>query len=355
MTGLATVCVLAVLATPPLFEQGLRPLRDVTAPPQVDSLSARACGTCHEAEYAQWATSRHAGAFTNALFRASFASADRRSWCVNCHAPLPKQRQPALGVGEGGDSALLEEGVTCAACHLRGGEVLSARVPSQEARNAHPVRHEPRLATAEACTGCHQFNVPIPGAPLTRDSGVPMQDTGAEWASSRAAAEGLTCQGCHMGGAGHQFPGAHTPGYVAGAVSVTFEVAPEGVLVAELRSRGVGHRVPTGDPFRRLRLLLCRDAGCGAPLATRTLARSFQSRPDGVQAGRDTTIPVETATTEPVRRFKFRLDGFPGPLPGVLYWRLDSLLAEPELEGLVPPELLRQEVHRGTVVPRGSR
>jgi nitrate/TMAO reductase-like tetraheme cytochrome c subunit len=355
MVSLATVSVLAVLATQPLFEQGLHPLRDVTAPPQVDSLSARACGTCHEAEYAQWATSRHAAAFTNALFRASFATADRRSWCVNCHAPLPEQRQPALGLGDGGDAALLEEGVTCAACHLRGGEVLSARVPSQEARNAHPVRHELRLATAEACTGCHQFNVPIPGEPLTRDSGVPMQDTGAEWASSRAAAEGKTCQSCHMGGAGHHFPGAHTPGYVAGALSVTFRVEDGGVLIAELRSRGVGHRVPTGDPFRRLRLVLCRDEGCEEPLTTRTLARSFQSRPGTVQAGRDTTVPVETDTTEPVRRFRFRLAAFPGPLPEVLHWRLDYLLAEPQLEGVVSPELMRQEVHRGTVALRGSQ
>jgi hypothetical protein len=354
MNSLATVCVLAVLAAPPLFEQGLRPLRNVTAPPQVDSLSARACGTCHEAEHAQWAASRHASAFTNALFRASFGRA-RQAWCVNCHAPLPEQQRPALAPREGEDLSLLEEGVTCAACHLRGGEVLSARVPSEQARNAHPVRHEPRLATAEACTGCHQFNVPIPGAPLTRDSGVPMQDTGAEWASSRAAAEGLTCQSCHMGQAAHRFPGAHTPGFVAGALSVSFQVEPGRILTVELRSRGVGHRVPTGDPFRRLRLQLCRDADCTEPLVRRTLARGFQGSPEGVQRAVDTTVPVETATTEPVRRLTFRLAALPRPLPEFLHWRLDYLLAEPELEGLVPPELLRQEVLRGTVALGGGR
>jgi hypothetical protein len=348
MSTLATVWVLAVLATPPLFEQGLRPLRDVSAPPQVDSLSARACGTCHEAEHAQWAGSRHALAFTNELFRASFGRS-RQAWCVHCHAPLPQQQRPALAPREDEDLALLEEGVTCAACHLRGGEVLSAREPSAQARNAHPVRHEPRLATSEACTGCHQFNVPIPGAPLTRDSGVPMQDTGAEWASSRAAAEGRTCQSCHMRQAGHRFPGAHTPGYVAKALSVTFQVEPGRALTAELRSRGVGHRVPTGDPFRRLRLLLCRDADCAEPLATRTLARGFKWNPEGIQAVADTTVPVETATREPVRRLEFRLAALPGPLPEVLHWRLDYLLAEPALEGLVAPGLLRLEVHQGLI------
>ncbi len=344
---LTTACVLAVLAAPPLFEQGVRPLRDVTAPPQVDSLSARACATCHEAHAAQWATSRHAVAFTNALFRASFAR-DRRAWCVNCHAPLPEQRRPALSPQAGMDLSLLSEGVTCAACHLRGGEVLSARVPSPEALQAHPVRHEPRLATSEACTGCHQFNVPHEDRRHFRYSEVPMQDTGAEWATSRAAAEGLTCQGCHMGASGHRFPGVHTPGYVAGALTVTFrEEGP--ALVAEVRSQGVGHRVPTGDPFRRLRLRLCRDEACAAPLATRFLSRGFEWTPDGVRATGDTTVPVETATSAPVRRLEFPRSRLPQPVPEVLHWRLDYLLAEPALEGLLPPEVLRQDVHHGTV------
>jgi hypothetical protein len=354
MGALTTACVLAVLAAPPLFEQGLRPLRDVSAPPQVDSLSARACATCHEAEHAQWATSRHAAAFTNTLFRASFGRA-RQAWCVHCHAPLKEQQRPALAPREGEDLSLLEEGVTCAACHLRGGEVLSARVPSAAALQAHPVRHEPRLATAEACTGCHQFNVPLPGQPLTHDSGVPMQDTGAEWARSRAAAEGRTCQSCHMGESGHRFPGAHTPGYVAGALSVTFQVEPGRALVAEVRARGVGHRVPTGDPFRRLRLRLCRDAGCAEPLATRFLSRRFEATPSGVRAKGDTTVPVETETTAPVRRWEFPLATLPAPLPEVLHWQLDYLLAEPELEALVPPEAMRHEVHRGTVSLGGAR
>lgn len=353
MGALATACVLAVLAAPPLFEQGLRPLRDVTAPPQVDSLSSRACATCHEAQAAQWATSRHASAFTNDVFRASFGR-NTRAWCVNCHAPLPEQRRPALAPQEGLDTSLLAEGVTCAACHLRGGEVLSARVPGPEALNAHPVRHEPRLATAEACTGCHQFNVPHADRRHFRYTDVPMQDTGAEWASSRAADEGVTCQGCHMGASGHHFPGAHTPGYVAGALAVTFHVEEGRALVAEVRSQGAGHRVPTGDPFRRLRLRLCRDEGCAAPLATRYLSRRFEWTAEAVRATDDTTVPVETATTAPVRRLEFPWARLPQPMPEVLHWRLDYLLAEPGLEALLPPESLRQEVRHGTVTLGGS-
>jgi len=346
MAGTSLVLTLVVLAAPPLFEQGLRPLRDVKPPPEVGSLSARECGGCHEAEYRQWAGSRHASAFTNTLFTASFER-QPRAWCVNCHAPLPEQRGPALGRGARKEDPLLAEGVNCAACHVRGGEVLTAREPDLAALSAHPMRREPKLATSEFCGGCHEFNVPVRDAHPFRYSDTPMQETLSEWASSSAAARGVTCQGCHMPEGRHTFPGAHAPGLVAGALSVSFS-REEGRLVAEVRSRDVGHRVPTGDPFRRLRLRLCREPGCAEPLATRWLMRRFSKREDGWVLAADTTVPVETESTQPVRRLEFPLTA---PLPEVLHWRLDYLLSEPEpaLEERVPSEELCLPLHEGTV------
>ena len=144
MVAARVMLALVVLAAPPLLEQGRRPLRDVTPPAEVGSLSARACGACHEAEYRQWAGSRHAQAFTNSLFAASFGRKPQ-AWCVHCHAPLPEQLAPALEPG-GKEEPLLAEGVNCAACHVRGGEVLTAREPDPAALSAHPVRREPKLA-----------------------------------------------------------------------------------------------------------------------------------------------------------------------------------------------------------------
>lgn len=332
MTGACWV-LLAVLAAPPLFEQGVRPLRDVTPPAEVGSLSARACGECHASEYRQWASSRHANAFTNTLFAASFARAPQ-AWCVNCHAPLPEQRR-----------SMREEGVTCAACHVRGGEVLTAREPDPAASSAHPMRREPKLATSEFCGGCHQFNVPVHGSGTFQYSTTPMQETLSEWAFSSAAARGVTCQGCHMPEGRHSFPGVHSPGLVAGALSVSFSREGER-LVAEVRARDVGHRVPSGDPFRRLRLRLCQEPSCKAPLATRLLMRRFDMRPEGWMLAADTTVPVETASTEPVRRLEFPLTR---PLPRMLHWQLDYLLAEPDLEGRVAPQDLCLPLHEGTV------
>jgi hypothetical protein len=156
-----------------------------------------------------------------------------------------------------------------------------------------------------------------------------------------------------MAGGSHGFPGAHSPGLVAGALSVSFS-QEGGRLVAEVRSRGVGHRVPTGDPFRRLRLRLCREPDCTTPLATRFLMRRFERREDRWVLTGDTTVPVETEAAEPVRRLEFSLTAL---LPEVLHWRLDYLLAETELEGLVAPEELSLALQRGTVPLRqpGSR
>ena len=282
--------------------------------------------------------------FSNTLFTASFGR-EPRAWCVNCHAPLPEQRRPALGRGAGKEDPLLAEGVNCAACHGRGGEVLTAREPAPAALSAHPMRREPKLATSEFCGGCHQFNVPVRGAHPLKYSDTPMQETLSEWAASSSAARGVTCQGCHMPEGRHTFPGVHSPGWVAGALSVSFS-REEGRLVAEVRARDVGHRVPSGDPFRRLRLRLCREPGCETPLATRWLMRRFSLREHGWVLVADTTVPVETASTQPVRRVEFPLTA---PLPEVLHWRLDYLLAEPGLEEHVTPEALCLPLHEGTV------
>lgn len=340
--------VMALLATTPLWENGVRPQRDVTPPAEVGSLSSRACGGCHLDEYASWAGSRHAQAFTNPLFTASFRRKPQ-AWCVHCHAPLPEQlrlvreRVPL-------ESTLVAEGVGCAVCHVRGGEVLSSHEPSPAALSAHPVRHDPRLGTEQACEGCHQFNVPVFGERPFRYSHTPMQNTLTEWRASRAAARGASCQECHMAQGSHAFPGAHTPGWVAQALSVSFQ--REGArLIADVRAReAAGHAIPTGDPFRRLRLRLCRDAACAEPLATRVLMRRFEARPEseGWWLGEDTRIPEETQSTAPVRRLEFPLPPRP---PGVLYWRLDYLLAEPELEGSVEPEFLSLSLQQGSFTP----
>ncbi|WP_224364363.1 cytochrome c family protein [Hyalangium versicolor] len=174
MSPLAWIAL--ALAQAPLFSQGHGPVR--TGKPAAE-LSARECQPCHERTYEEWSRSRHALAWSNSLFTQSFRDTGS-SWCVHCHAPLAEQRAQAL-TRQGPEPALLSEGVNCATCHIRGGELLTGRAPSKDALEAHPIRQEPRLGSSEFCGGCHEFFMPefhMPGRP---DSSLPMQKTLTEW------------------------------------------------------------------------------------------------------------------------------------------------------------------------------
>jgi hypothetical protein len=276
-----------------LFDGATKPLTGVVPPPGL-TVSARSCEPCHAEVVAQWQKSAHADAFTNSLFRASFRH-ERRAWCVSCHAPLPEQ---AAG-------QLRDEGVGCAACHIRGGAILAARPATAEAEKAHPIVVEPRLLQAGFCGGCHQFNWPITTEPL-RYGPHPMQNTLAEWQKSGSS---QACVDCHMAG-GHRMPGGHDAGWVLGALDVSVEARDRKQVRVRLRSHDVGHSVPTGDPFRRLVVQLCTSPSCAPPLREIFVGRRFDANHDGRLVG-DTTVLAGSSR---------QLD-IPAP-EGALFWRL---------------------------------
>lgn len=304
-------CALGACAQgPPLgFSRGLGPLS--AAPPT----SAAACVTCHADEHAAWSGSAHARSWTSPLFRASFARARMRAWCLNCHVPLLAQ-QAALR--EDRPEPLLAEGVTCAVCHLRGGKVLSAREPSAAARRAHSIVREPALASSELCGGCHQFRAPRRDHFPLRDAGDPMQDTLAEW---KRSGETRTCASCHL--QGHAFRGAHDPSLVKEALRARLRTEG-GAAVLELEAVAIGHALPTGDPFRRLEVQACADAGCAAPLRRWFIGQVFQETADS------------WARVGDLRLFPGRPRRFALPA-GALFWRVVYHYAEEGLQAHAPP------------------
>ncbi|MDX1650095.1 MAG: hypothetical protein R3263_09605, partial [Myxococcota bacterium] len=93
------------------------------------------------------------------------------------------------------------------------------------------------------CATCHQF-WDDPGV-----NGKPLQNTFVEWRASRHAAEGRTCQSCHMPDRAHLWRGIHDAETVRAAVDVEL-AAPrvEGRRVhgaLAVHNRGVGHAFPT--------------------------------------------------------------------------------------------------------------
>src|ERR1700759_4297413 len=71
-----------------LFSAGVAAIAPGTNAPEL--LRADRCSTCHVAEHADWAASRHGQAWTNATFQREYR-ADPLTWCVHCHAPLTQQ------------------------------------------------------------------------------------------------------------------------------------------------------------------------------------------------------------------------------------------------------------------------
>ncbi len=227
-------------------------------------LAASDCQSCHQRQYSEWRGSRHAAAFSNAIFAASYAREPMR-WCLQCHAPLPEQIA-AVGQARRVDavrSPLVTEGVNCAACHVQEGRVLSAR----------------ELAAPDFCARCHQFNFP--------GSDEPMQDTLAEW---RRSGVRQRCQDCHMPEGAHRFPGAHDLAFLKSAIKVEVTSTANGASVT-LRVPGAAHRVPTGDPFRRLYVELCDEPSCEEPLGSPSFGRGFTQKNGGWRLDRDSSLP----------------------------------------------------------------
>lgn len=260
-----------------------------------DGLSAARCQECHEAEHAAWSASRHAHATTNANFAAAVVHSPLAGWCRDCHAPLR-------------DRGLDDEGVNCAVCHVRDGTVLGTAPFDPAGIAAHRLRDTPALQD-QLCAGCHEFTGPGGGDAL--------QSTWTEW---QASGSEQSCASCHLDG--HRFRGAHDLQLLQDAVQiepiaqgVRLQVAPE-----------LGHRLPTGDPFRRLELSLCADDACEQVVSRRWFWREYTGSGDAWQLTTDHTLgPGDTVVLRHERARAWRLT----------YWLADPTLALVRSERIV--------------------
>lgn len=316
MTALALVALLAL----DWFPRGLEPIDTGAAP-----ASAKTCAGCHAGTHAEWARSRHGLAWTNAIFQREYTDKPL-DWCVHCHAPLKEQ----LAQVHAGGGPLANEGVTCVACHVRGGRMV-ARTRAEGSPHDTDARAD--FGSPAYCGGCHQFNFPVveddaAGRPtlVRRYTAHPMQDTEHQHAAGAKAAQ--ECLSCHARAstAGHLFPGGHDAIFVARAVTVT-SCRDRHALDVALTNTGAGHNIPTGDLHRHLVLRAWR-ASAPERLGEALFGRRFEPAADGGKRDAlDTTIPVgETrharfrladlggAAREPIRvelRLVYTIDEFP--------------------------------------------
>ena len=267
-----------------------------------DFRSAQVCAACHPNHAGEWATSRHAFAMKDPVFRKLVAlrqtELDGREdqFCTQCHSPIGTRGGECVsGFDFASLSPIVLEGVTCETCHKASAIVrthnsglqidpsgpLRAGIQEPTPNKTHDAAPTGLLSGANFCATCHD---------VYETSGVPLERPYAEWLESPAAAAGQTCQDCHMarydgkaaltgperkGLHRHRFVGADPPlttatsdaqraemiaardALMATAAEIRIDLDPAASAGTPLdvhvtaKNRITGHRLPTGTTFIR--------------------------------------------------------------------------------------------------------
>ena len=269
------------------------------------------CANCHGEIFREWSASGHARSATNRRFLNLFDGSDWQGkkdvgWslmrdhpdgtgvCAACHAPTVPLSDPAafdLRQVKG----VAAHGVHCDFCHkvsdgglgkvglthgrfgmklLRPSEGQLFFGPLPDVDRGEDV-FAPLYRDSRYCASCHEGRV----------FGVPVYTTYSEWLASPAKARGQQCQDCHMiptgkmtniapdkGGierdsatlASHRMFAGSQEEMLRNCLKLDVKVSrePGGVRVeVEVKTEGVGHRVPTGFVDRNLVLVVHGMAG----------------------------------------------------------------------------------------------
>ena len=264
---------MAFFESRPIMERPLDPgLEPVVG---LVDLSAEACAACHAEIAAEWKLSVHSQAWVDPQYQKEITKSGNRWLCLNCHTPLLTQQdvwpsgledgdvdRPILAENPYFDADLRNEGITCAACHVREGVVYG---PGLGGDAPHPVKADPGFRSGEMCHRCHQAERTYEGKNF-----VCTFTTAAELAAGAWAGE-ATCTSCHMpivsrpaatGGPvrevrRHWWKGAGIPKIAgvyppqeANSPGLDLRATWGDTLRIEMENARAGHMLPTGDPER---------------------------------------------------------------------------------------------------------
>ncbi len=214
---------------------------------------AAACGTCHPKHYREWSVSQHAYAQLSPVYLSlnnkinELTNGSNGDFCLRCH------NQVGANLGENSFMSNLErhptsrEGITCVVCHRinKAYNKASGRLALAEGSITEPVygpsgnqelarvlenaqeygvatdpnargqlihgeaQQFESISTPVFCGTCHD---------VTLFNGFRLEEAYSEYRLSPAAAEGITCQDCHMG----KIQGVAS-GYEVGPAAVVFD------------------------------------------------------------------------------------------------------------------------------------
>lgn len=251
------------------------------APPEgLTSLSAEQCGACHQDHYKEWKLSTHAHAWTDLQFQAEIKKESSPFMCINCHVPLQNQQEFIIeGIIDGDiyqpvkkknpkfDKSLQQEGITCAACHVRNNTIIG---PTGTDKAPHKTVKDTLHLSENLCITCHNAVAVI--TPSLACS----FETGDEWKAGPFFGK-KNCKSCHMEEMHrsivpgyeprlshfHGFPGSGIPKFDTvetkglNGLEIYPFVLPRSISITspleyslKVKNEHAGHRLPTGDPER---------------------------------------------------------------------------------------------------------
>ncbi|MGI9626047.1 MAG: multiheme c-type cytochrome [Longimicrobiales bacterium] len=211
--------------------------------------SANSCGSCHPVQYTEWSVSQHAYAQMSPVFNAfngallKLTNGTNGDFCIRCHTPVGMNLGEPEFMSNMDRHPTSREGVTCIVCHRleegyskvsgrlaiaegdifdpvfgpSGNEELNRVIGSDEfsvnaergqsGRAIHAGAEVlDQISESGFCGTCHDVNLV---------NGFRLEEAFSEYKSTPAAAQGISCQDCHMG----VEPGKNS-GYAEGPAAV---------------------------------------------------------------------------------------------------------------------------------------
>lgn len=194
--------------------------------------SANTCAACHPEQYREWSGSQHAYAQMSPVFNAfhgtilRITNGTNGDFCIRCHTPVGMNLGEPVFMTNMDRNPTSREGITCVVCHrlARPFGKVSGRLAIEEGdlfdpvfgptgnrelkrviespdysvntdrdgfgRSIHTdVEVLPQMSTSGFCGTCHDVNLV---------NGFRLEEAFSEYKATQAAADGVTCQDCHM-------------------------------------------------------------------------------------------------------------------------------------------------------------
>lgn len=195
--------------------------------------SAATCATCHPKQYEEWAVSQHSYAQLSPVYVALsnkinvLSSGSNGDFCLRCHSQVGANLGESPYLSNLDRHPTAREGITCVVCHrinksynkasgriplVEGGITATVfgpdgndelkRVlddpdyfvvadPKKQGRKIHgEAKQFTNISSSMFCGGCHD---------VTLLNGFRLEEAFSEYRLSPAAANGVSCQDCHMG------------------------------------------------------------------------------------------------------------------------------------------------------------